>query len=41
VIDGMEYLHSGESEYEKEEPLDSRTGKIKYRVFHGDVKPVP
>jgi len=38
VINGMEYLHSGEAVYEKEGPLDSRT-KTKYRVFHGDIKP--
>ena len=39
VLAGMEYLHSGETVYEKEEPLDPQT-KTKYRVFHGDLKPV-
>jgi hypothetical protein len=39
LIAGMEYLHSGEISYQPEDTSPIKPN-VKYRVFHGDIKPV-
>ena len=40
IIDCMNYLHGGKREIDPEESWEPEPPYEKYRMFHGDLKPV-